>query len=127
MAPGARRRRARSLAGRVLVRSALLAACLLARGPSRASAEAIGPTFLSWSGCAVGEGPSTIPFDCAPEGGSVYTIVGAFAVSESISHAVSMDVDLDIVFPVVSGVPDFWNIGLGGCNASALVLVKGSP
>src|SRR5437762_5060834 len=102
---------------------ALAAFALLATFAATARAQAMGPTFLSWSGCS---GSGSTPFDCAADGGSVYTVVGSFAVSDSVAHAVSMDVDLDVTFPTFSGIPDFWSIGLDGCSPSSLVLVKGA-
>jgi len=100
----------------------------LAAAPAHAGASdgAIGPTFLSWSGCS-GASPSSIPFDCQPEGGSVYTIVGSFALSEAIDHAVSMDVNLDVVFPTLTTIPDFWNVGADGCSPQSLMLVRTAP
>lgn len=84
-----------------------------------------GPTYLAWSACsgdplAVGN----VQFDCDPNGGAIYTLVGSFSVSEAVSRVVSMSADVQILFPALSDVPAFWNTKLGGCNASALVLAK---
>ena len=96
--------------------------------PSAAAAADIGGTYLTWQACpgdpkaATGAG-----FDCIADAGVVYTLVGTFSLDTDVKNAVSLDADLNVAFAGAAAVPSFWQIDLGGCNASAFSLLKGMP
>jgi hypothetical protein len=56
----------------------------------------------------------------------VYTLVGTFSLSEPVAHAVSMDANVEIAFPSLTHVPDFWDVRAGGCNTSDIIVGKGT-
>ncbi len=114
----------RRLAG-ALAALAWIAASVFAAAPARADD---GGTYLSWWACPGNRDAAPgVPFDCLPEGGSVYSLVGTFNVARDIPNVVSMDADVAIAFPGLASVPPFWSIEPDGCNASAFALVKGMP
>ena len=87
-----------------------------------------GGTYLSWSACpgdpgAVGD----VTFDCTPGGGAVYVLVGSFILSSDIPRAHSMTAVVNVAFQGAPTVPRFWQFDPGGCNSSALQLVKSMP
>lgn len=88
----------------------------------------IGGTQLNWWACP-GDRRATpgVPFDCIPEGGTVYTLVGTFTLDSDVPNAVAMNADVNIAFPGASSVPSFWDIDLGGCNPFSFGLIKGMP
>jgi len=90
-------------------------------------ANVTGPTNLAWAGCA-GTPAShlAVEFDCLANGGAVYTLVGTFSLSEPVAHAVSMDANVEIAFPSLTHVPDFWDVRLAGCNTSDIIVGKGT-
>jgi hypothetical protein len=103
-------------------------ALLLALAPRPAAAGDVGATFLTWWACPGDRHAAPgVPFDCLADGGTVYTLVGTFALASDVSKAVSMDADVNIAFPGLPVVPNFWEIDLGGCNPSSFNLVKGMP
>ena len=93
-----------------------IVAVLVAGSVSRAAADD-GATYLSWEACPGSHHAAPgVPFDCLPEGGSVYTLIGTFTVDHTIAGALSMDADVSIAFPELSELPPFWSIVDGGCN-----------
>ena len=93
-----------------------------------ARADDSGPTFLTWWACPGDRHAAPgVPFDCVAESGTVYTLVGTFALDRDVANAVAMEADVNIAFPGVAAVPTFWDIDLGGCNPLSFSLVKGAP
>ena len=112
--------------------SALMVVVALAAAPifaaSLAAADDLGGTHLSWWACPGDQHAAPgVPFDCVPDGGSVYTLIGSIGLSEDITNVLSMDADVLIAFPEAKGVPAFWQLEPNGCNPSALSLIKGMP
>lgn len=93
-----------------------------------AAANDIGGTYLTWWACPgdVHAAPG-VPFDCIADGGSVYTLVGTFTLTDDVQNVVSMDADVNIAFPGLPAVPPFWQVDPVGCNPSAISLVKTMP
>jgi hypothetical protein len=110
---------------------AALFACalaLLAFGASPARAADAGATFLTWWSCPGDRNSAPgVPFDCIGDGGTVYTLVGTFAVDHEITGALSMDADVTLAFPNTPAIPDFFQIGSNGCNPFAFRAFKGMP
>ena len=87
-----------------------------------------GPTFLAWWACSGDrQAAPGVPFDCVPESGTVYTLVGTFALDHDIANAVSMEADVNIAFPGVTTVPSFWDVDPAGCNPTSFATIKGVP
>jgi len=90
-------------------------------------ADVTGPTNLAWSGCAgTLDSHLAVDFDCLANGGAIYTLVGTFSLSEAVTHAVSMDANVEITFPSLTSVPSFWDVRLAGCNGSEIIVGKGA-
>ncbi len=95
-------------------KSLLVAGALLVLGAATASAQP-GTIGLAWNDCA---GPTTQTFACNSNAGAPFTLVGSFTPSTELPEFLGISVDINIQFPNVATVPDWWQHGAGLCRGT---------
>jgi hypothetical protein len=83
---------------------------------------------LNWNNCSGGAGasPYTV-FDCDPNLGSIYSLVGTFQVMSPFANMIAMDASFDIILDGQTGMAPFWHFETGGCNALGLSIDDSKP
>lgn len=84
---------------------------------------------LAWTACPSTTNATTaIAFDCDPNAGSVYDLIGTFSLTNPAPNIAAMDGIVDMRFEGETDVPPFWQFQAGGgCNESGLLLIDARP